>query len=69
MTPDQLISFLALLVEEVCQSAVKMRVADKFISTEEWLRLDARWGELLRTNLVESYRRENHGITSIDERT
>lgn len=60
MTPDQLISFLALLVEEVCQSAVKMRVADKHISAEEWLALDDRWRLLRQANLVECFRRDEY---------
>ncbi len=46
MTPDQLIAAFALLVEEVCQSAVKMRVAGKPVSTEEWTELEIRFATL-----------------------
>lgn len=46
MTPDQLISAFALLVEEVCQSAIKMRVVDKPITPEEWTELEIRFSTL-----------------------
>lgn len=46
MTPDQLISAFALLVEEVCQSAVKMRVVDKPITSPEWTELEIRFATL-----------------------
>lgn len=46
MTPDQLISAFALLVEEVCQNAVKMRVVDKRIKPTEWTELEIRFATL-----------------------
>jgi hypothetical protein len=50
MTPDELIRALALLVEEVCEHTIKLRVAGKAITAEEWEELDHRWRTLVAMN-------------------
>lgn len=50
MTPDQLISAFALLVEDCCQHSIKLRVAGKPITPEEWDELDLRWKTLRAMN-------------------
>lgn len=59
MTPDQLISALALLVEDCCQHSIKLRVAGKQITPEEWDELDLRWQTLRAMNRAKLFGGKN----------
>lgn len=59
MTPDQLISAFALLVEDCCQHSVKLRATDKQITDEEWYELDLRWKTLFAMNRAKLFGGKN----------
>jgi hypothetical protein len=46
VTPDQLISAVAMIVEDCCGPAIHKRPEEVAITPDEWAELDIRWKQL-----------------------